>query len=435
MDVEQKLNQNLSNWIDSHLDKKTDREVDQEMVHWLNRQSPPFSPDQLPEKESVKKIKVGYLKWYYGYKNMGDELLALGVVNYLFSAYPLEKLYIEVDNVDWFLTRLKRNKKFIWDNLCKLELVPKANKNKTFFLSVLSPKTHIFLWGWEVFTPARGWFYWWWNMFILYFWKFFAKKVTLLGGISKPTTNWFNTLYKLTLPYAKDIILRDKASYTYVLSTYKRSRKPILYHDFAYDIVYCQSVSILTQKELMSKTWLHCPYLLVNTNPHIDMSILTQKLSILTKKHPQKNVVYFPCWFDDKPYFKQIALLFWKTEVDINLDDFLQTEVDKNDANYPLEVDNNLDIKQLDSVSEETADKSWQTDVDTPVYWDIQLFDWTKHDVDTIVAVCLYATMGLGVRLHFIAVLSWLGIPVDYVVYQEKVDKFLDNRGVYKKIN
>lgn len=63
------------------------------------------------------------------------------------------------------------------------------------------------------------------------------------------------------------------------------------------------------------------------------------------------------------------------------------------------------------------------------------LFDWTEHDIPTILAVCSQATEAIGVRLHFIAMMSWFGIPFQHVVYQEKVDKFLDKDNQYTTID
>lgn len=319
----------------------------------------------------MKEIHKWYLKWYYGYKNFWDELLALGVIKYLFAKNPLKVLYIEVDDVDRFLTRLHRHEYYLWDILCKLKLVSKHRKLEVIRYSLLSPDIHIFLWGGEVFTPARGWFHWWRNMFILYHMQFFRGNVTILWWISVATTWRCKLLYSLTLRRARLLILREQYSYDYVVNTYDLRYKAVLYHDFWYDVVDSLRLSILTEKDMASKTWLLCPYLLVNANPYVDMSILTKLVSTLTNARVSTSVVYFPCAQED------IAL-------------------------FEVFVANNVDTI-------------------------VTLFDWTKHDMLTVISVYKYAYRGVWIRLHFLAMLYWMGVGYDYVVYQEKVEKFFKN--------
>lgn len=70
----------------------------------------------------------GYLKCYYGYQNFGDEILAFGVINRIFSTYPhMKKLYIEVGNKARFDTRLDTNRHYLDIDLCKLETIQKDN--------------------------------------------------------------------------------------------------------------------------------------------------------------------------------------------------------------------------------------------------------------------------------------------------------------------
>ncbi len=316
----------------------------------------------------MKSITRWYLKWYYGYKNYGDELLVLWVMQYLFAHNPLEILYIEVWDVVWFQTWLERHKEFLWKNLCKVKCIAKADKISVIRYSILDSKVHKFLWGWEVFAPARGWFHGWRNLYILYMISFWKKNVTLLGWISKATSRYYQLLYKLTIPYAHTIILREKTSYSYILANYPTQSNVILYHDFWYDVVTNPLVKILTEKELASKTWLHCPYVLVNSNPYIDMSKLTEMLSTLTQWMSTQNLVYFSCDEEDKPLFDVISVNIWQHK--------------------------------------------WT------------YFDWTKHDISTVMSVYVYTQYGVWVRLHFLASLLWLHKEYHFVTYQEKIDKF-----------
>lgn len=234
---------------------------------------------------------------------------------------------------------------------------------------MLSRDTHLFLgWG-EVFTPARWWFHWGWNLYILYWFSFIRHRVTLLGWISKANNRQFKLLYRLTLSNCDKIILREPTSYEYVITTYGLKDKTLLYQDFWHALIDSLDLSKMTENNMPSKTRPLCQYLVVNTNPHIDMSTLTTKLSILTWQTDIDTVVYFP---GDK-----------------------------------------VDIMFYDTLSTLFSTYNWT------------LFDWTKYDIWTIIDLFQHATHWLWVRLHVLSMFQRFWIPYDYVVYQEKISKFL----------
>lgn len=309
------------------------------------------------------------MKWYYGYKNFWDELLALGVIRYLFENYPLEILYIEVENIDWFSTRLHRHKSLLWDALSKVKLISKSDKVSIIKHSIFATATHLFLWWGEVFTPARWRFHGWRNLYILYRNSFIRHNVTLLWWVSKAKNRSFKLLYRLTLSNCDKIILREPTSYDYVVSNYAFKERVLLYQDFWHALIDSLHVSKLTDNNTPSKTRPLCPYLVVNTNPHIDMSILTEKLSTLTQDTNIDTIVYFP----------------W----------------DKVDTVY------------YDVLSTSFSTYNWT------------LFDWTKYDILTIIDLFQHATHWLWVRLHVLSMFQRFWIPYDFVVYQEKISKFL----------
>lgn len=295
------------------------------------------------------------------------------MIQYLFSTYPLEKLYIEVENVDWFWTRLHRHTSLLWDVLSKVELVSKNDRLSIIRYSILARDTHLFLWWWEVFTPARWWFHWGRNCLILYRISFLRHNVTLLWWISKATNRYFRLLYQLTLSRCDKIILREPYSYKYVVDTYGLKDSTLLYQDFWKTVIDSLHVSKILDNSTMSIPRPQCPYLVVNGNPHVDMSILTEKLSILTVSMSFKSVVY----------------MSW----------------DKVDTVF------------YDKLSTQFSTLKWT------------YFDWTEHDIYVIYDMFSHASYGLGVRLHVLSMFHWLGVPYDYVVYQEKIIKFLASQG------
>lgn len=146
------------------------------------------------------------------------------------------------------------------------------------------------------------------------------------------------------------------------------------------------------------------------------MSMLTEKLTMLTQKYPSHTFVYFPCWIEDKPLFGVLTGGDVDREVDRILTSNRQKQVDN--------VSPNIDKIDLD--------RGGESDMDLSTRW--TMFERTEHDIPTIVALSSQATQALGVRLHFIALMARLGVPFDYVVYQEKIEKFLAWSKSYKKL-
>jgi len=317
----------------------------------------------------MQKKTIWYLKGYYGYKNFGDELLWLGVIRYLFTHYPLEKLYIEVDDPDWFWSWLDRHQSLVWEYLCKVKLVSKHDKYNVVRLSILTKDVHIFLWGWEVLCPARWWFHGGWNIGILYAIQFLRRNVTLLWWVSKAKNTLFKALYSFVLSRCDKIVLRDPQSYKYVVSNYVFDGSTLLYHDFWLDIVDSLLLSDQTSKTTMSKTCPSCPYMICNSTQYVDSSWLTDVVRSLTQKYGLSSVVYF-CWErPDKRFWDDLSLYLW-----------------------------------------------WQL---------LTHFDRTESTLFDVFCLFRGASCGVAVRLHVIAMLARLGIPFEYIVYQEKVEKFL----------
>jgi hypothetical protein len=168
------------------------------------------------------------------------------------------------------------------------------------------------------------------------------------------------------------IILREQSSYDYVATTYALKDNVVLYRDFWHDIVDSQKMSTLADLATNSISSLECPYLIVNCNPYIDMSMLTEALVKLTETHQFKDIVYFPGDKEDKLFLN-----------------YLSTHI----SSY-----------------------TWT------------LFDWTRYDIWTAIALVKWASYGVWVRLHVLAMFQRLWVPYDYIVYQEKIEKFLANQ-------
>jgi len=316
-------------------------------------------------------ITIWYLKWYYWYKNFGDELLVLGVIQYLFMHNPLEKLYIEVEDAARCKTRLDRHSTVIGDLLSKVEFVEKHHRFRVARFLWCSPHIHKFIGGWEVFAPVRGWFHGGGNLFFLLLPSLLRRNVTLLGGYSRAIWYFDKFVHYLTFKFCRQCVCREETSYKYVIDTIGFTPKVILYEDFAKTVVDSLSLSILSENELFSITWLHCPYILVNANPYIDIYWLTDVVKTEVWRLGVSRVVY----------------ILW----------------DKEDAGV------------------------WGVLID--IFWheNVTVFDWTKYDIVSTMSVISHAESVIAIRLHIIATAHWLWIPCRYIVYQEKIKKFFNH--------
>lgn len=228
-----------------------------------------------------------YLKCYYGYKNWWDELLALWSIQWIFSSYDVDTLYIEAWDPQrmkqWLHTHQTLLSKHIYKRIC---VVGK-------YWHKISSSTLLFLGGGELFTDQRtfpydGWTY------VFRFWKkiFFWKVIMLwwIGTVKKLRTR---LLYRLTLSLAHRIVCRDKLSFAVAK---KYSQRVELYRDFALDVmdIYKQNISI--------KDW---SYSLINVNSHImkDADHL-QKIAHFAQENSSHAIYFFPCdMYDDLPYY------------------------------------------------------------------------------------------------------------------------------------
>lgn len=219
-----------------------------------------------------------YLKGYYWYKNLWDEILLLWVINRIFKNNEIDVLYIEAWNIEWLNYWLKKNSNILDVDISLIHVV-----NRIPFFSV---KWVYFFWWWEVLTSQRPFPYDWRlyvvkYLFIILFWKF-----NLLWWIWKVNSKLTDLLYKILLPRANKIILRDKYSFE-IVNNYTNNNS-LLYRDFALDVF-----------DIVSTVW--CPkclkdnnFSLINANPYIKDT--SSRKSLFKFLADNSENIYFVPW-------------------------------------------------------------------------------------------------------------------------------------------
>lgn len=303
-----------------------------------------------------------YIRWYYGYKNFWDELLLLGVISYLHEKYSISTFIILTPDTNWLDFRLSHHPFWVTLHLETVSSFP-----------LFLPKNSLFvLWWGEVLTDARPFPYNWRSYFFKHSFHFLCSDFLLVGGIWTIKKLWSSFLYKLLLPYAKEVVMRDLSSYD-IANMYCNTA--VHYHDFAFDALSIQENSSLCKKET-DKTihqWWN-PYVIINVNIHI----WNKQSKKLLKSHVR--------WFDESEY------IYYFFPASVGIDDA-----------------DSLLFSQLQNI-----------------FPTIRMIDRTKYSLSHIKEFFVWSDLVISARLH--VVLMWLhaGVETIPLVYQEKVQRLMN---------
>lgn len=240
-----------------------------------------------------------YLKWYYWFKNFGDELLLLGVINYLVKRYTCSTLIIETPDKVWLQLWVEKNKLHL--PLITIEyacwLIDTIRQTASCDLIAIG-------WG-EVVTDARSFPHNWWNyLFRNYPWKVVWKKIILLWWFWTAKGLATKLLHKALYTWAYEITTREEASYERVCSVVWKE-KVVANTDFSYSILKKYTVTIKDES-----------LCIINCNPYIWSKETEQKIIAYTKQKNYDRLVYIPAEVTiDTPMYislkKSLPELIW----------------------------------------------------------------------------------------------------------------------------
>jgi polysaccharide pyruvyl transferase WcaK-like protein len=318
-------------------------------------------------------MKEAYLRGYYGYKNFGDELLFFGIVKRIIDTYGVEKLHVEVEQLPWIHHWIEKNAAFARGHeesfyLGKLHFVANIHhKHKLLgYIKTLFGRKHYrgmyrFFGGGEVLTDERKFPHDGRNIPLLFPYNVLRKNFTLLGGIALPHKMRTHFLYRILLPRAQHIILRDQNSLD---TAQKRSAKAKLHEDFAL-------VTIRKELRKQSPNLVYQDknkYILVNINHQEFTTENIAKIRAFCAERPLHQVYFFPCDMKD-------------------------------DAKLYTQLKNYLP--------------------------DLLHYDRTQHTVESTLSLFAHADAGIGCRLHFLLPLKVYGKEVQAIPYAEKINNMI----------
>ena len=117
------------------------------------------------------------IKWYYGYKNLWDELIIFSLLNRADERFNPDKISIECWDEKWLESWILKHRDFLipWI-IKKLNFLPRPNWKEKMQICLWMRRNlydFIILWWWEILTEENPWAYWYRKMSI---WPFLWKK-------------------------------------------------------------------------------------------------------------------------------------------------------------------------------------------------------------------------------------------------------------------
>ena len=315
-----------------------------------------------------------YLKWYYGYQNLWDEILLFGVIQYLYDQMNVTHIILEVQDEKRMKSWMAKHLHFLPNITLTYQSLSLPNQKLTYrwqkillglrWLFGLMPL--IVFGGGEIINTLRPFDTW--NYLLQYPLHILTGRYILIGGV---THRWKDDrIAKILIKNAQKVIVRDAWSSCNV----KVFRNDVtLFQDFAIDIILHSLEETKTWHEEKEGTVLpwsipHEPYILLNLHPSCLDDKSMKKIHSFIQKYKKHQIYFIPC-------------------------DMIH------------------DMQCYEVLKEK--------------YKDIQLFDWTHYDIDSIVKFFVWCTAGLGARLHFLLLLQQCKRPFEAIVYHDKVRKVL----------
>lgn len=304
-----------------------------------------------------------YIKWFYWYRNFGDEVLIFWLLNYLQQKYNPEIFAIEVWNINWMQQWISQNQNFLHSGILdKIELVENTEISRRF------KQFQSFLWmdqyreyfkvfgGWEVLDESRQFPHDGRNLLLLHHYCIRKWKFILVWWIGTDEKRMTKFLFHKIIPWAKDIICRENISYQRAKNYWANNLTQ--WKDFSTDIFFS-----VERKDKWNKN------LLIN---------ISQKYFTDDNIEKIKNFVW--------KYSSDCQKIFFPA--DINLDKVFYSHMRK-------------------------------------FIPDLEIYDWTKHNLQDTIELFQMCEWWIWSRLHFLYPLLLFGKNFENLSSSDKVQKLI----------
>ena len=157
------------------------------------------------------------IKWYYGYKNLWDELIIFSLLNRADERFNPDKISIECWDEKWMENWILKHRDFLIPGIIKkLNFLHRPNWKEKIKICLWMRKNlydYIILGWWEVVDESRSFLYRWWNLFFQYKWSIKHWLTAIVGGLGTNKKWWTSFLQNFLVKNSSIIILRDQNSF------------------------------------------------------------------------------------------------------------------------------------------------------------------------------------------------------------------------------
>ena len=252
------------------------------------------------------------IKWYYGYKNLWDELIIFSLLNWADERFIPNKISIEC----WDEKRLEewilKHRDFLipWI-IKKLNFLPRPNWKEKIQICLWMKRNFydfIILWWWEVVDESRSFLYRWWNLFFQYGRSIKQWLTAIVGGLWTNEKLWTLFLQNFLVKNSNIIILRDQSSFELakkILEQDGQSWEKKAEYDWDLTLSLLEEAkSIFTEEKIKSK---RDPYYLINFSPLCNKEKSFKLIRKFADSHKNMQPIYIACnKSEDEKFFEDI---------------------------------------------------------------------------------------------------------------------------------
>lgn len=252
------------------------------------------------------------IKWYYWYKNLGDELIIFSLLNWAEERFNPDKISIECWDAKRLENRIIKHKAFLipWI-IDKLNFLPKPSWQEKIKLCLWMKKNiydFIILWWWEVIDESRSLLYRWWNLYLQYRWDIKQWHTAIVGWLWTNKKIGTSYLQNFLIKNSNIIILRDKNSFELtkkILQENWENREDKAEYDWDLTLPLLEETKdIFIEEKITSK---RDPYYLVNFSPLCNKEESFKKIKKFSDSYKKSQPIYIACnKEEDKKYFEDI---------------------------------------------------------------------------------------------------------------------------------